>query len=345
MITQETIERFFSNNCTSQETAEVKAYFEINPDAMSGLEQEWNEFQLLGNLPASVSKKLWAEIQRETNPVPVLSIYLKRIAVAVSVVLMLGAAWYFIIHKTYNPKNNIVQVKNKLKTIVNTTTDKLTVRFSDSSLAELMPNSSVTFAEQFDSLKREVTLKGEAWFAVTKDPARPFAVTSGSIITTVLGTKFTIKSYDYDGQIKVTLHEGKVKITVNGAAFNGSKNVYYLYPEDVFVCNKKTSEAVLQSHAANDAETKNTVTDKNKANAVMQSDNWYMFNNQPLCEVLDQLEILYSTKIGYKKADVKGLTFIGKLDKSNSLETILNSIALLNNLHLTKQGAAYLLSK
>lgn len=346
MITQEVIERFFSNQSTSQEAAEVNAYFEANPDALKSLEQEWNEFQATTNIAPGITNKLWQQIQNETAPAPVFSLYLKRFAIAASVVFMLGAAWYFLIYKTGNPRNDFVQVANNFETVTNTTSNKMTVWFSDSSKAELMPNSAVSFYENFDSLSRKVTLQGEASFAVTKNSRRPFSVTSGSIITTVLGTKFTVKSFSTDKQISVTLHEGKVMITPNGVVFSGNKNVYYLVPGDVFVYTKQTNEAYLQNNSSvNNIPKKSGNADNSKGSSVMSSDNWYMFNNQPLAEVLEQLELLYNTKIEYKKADLKGLTFIGKLDKTDSLETILSSIANLNNLRVTKNGNAWVLGK
>jgi hypothetical protein len=70
-----------------------------------------------------------------------------------------------------------------------------------------------------------------------------------------------------------------------------------------------------------------------------------MFNNQPLSEVFTQLENLYNEKIIFNKQDIKGKTFIGKLDKTDSLHNILHSIALLNNLVITKKADGYYISK
>jgi len=70
-----------------------------------------------------------------------------------------------------------------------------------------------------------------------------------------------------------------------------------------------------------------------------------MFNNQSLAEVFDQLENLYNTRITYSRADLKGLSFIGKIDKTDSLEHILKSITLLNDLKLEKQNGGYVIKK
>ena len=59
---------------------------------------------------------------------------------------------------------------------------------------------------------REVRLKGEALFEVTKNPHRPFVVKAGEMQTQVLGTIFDVKAYRKDAP-KVTLMEGKVKVS------------------------------------------------------------------------------------------------------------------------------------
>ena len=59
---------------------------------------------------------------------------------------------------------------------------------------------------------REVRLKGEAHFEVTKNPHRPFVVKAGEMQTQVLGTIFDVKAYRKDAP-KVTLMQGKVKVS------------------------------------------------------------------------------------------------------------------------------------
>ena len=72
-------------------------------------------------------------------------------------------------------------------------------------------NSTLEYPASFDDAEvREVRLKGEAHFEVTKNPHRPFVVKAGEMQTQVLGTIFDVKAYRKDAP-KVTLMEGKVK--------------------------------------------------------------------------------------------------------------------------------------
>jgi hypothetical protein len=74
-------------------------------------------------------------------------------------------------------------------------------------------------------------------------------------------------------------------------------------------------------------------------------DDCYVFNNCNLEVVFDQLQVIYNTKIIYDKAEPGNRSFIGKIDKNDSLFSILNRIALLNNFSLHKEGDSFVISK
>lgn len=87
------------------------------------------------------------------------------------------------------------------------------VTLSDSTKVMLNANSTLEYPASFDDAEvREVRLKGEAHFEVTKNPHRPFVVKAGEMQTQVLGTIFDVKAYRKDAP-KVTLMQGKVKVS------------------------------------------------------------------------------------------------------------------------------------
>lgn len=87
------------------------------------------------------------------------------------------------------------------------------VTLSDGTKVMLNANSTLEYPASFDDTEvREVRLKGEAHFEVTKNPHRPFVVKAGEMQTQVLGTVFDVKAYRKDAP-KVTLMEGKVKVS------------------------------------------------------------------------------------------------------------------------------------
>jgi transmembrane sensor len=85
----------------------------------------------------------------------------------------------------------------------------LTVTLADGSFARLAPGSSLEEFEGVDT--REVTLRGQGFFAVARDEDRPFRVRAGSGEVRVLGTRFQIKEGP-DGGFETVVVEGRVAV-------------------------------------------------------------------------------------------------------------------------------------
>ncbi|WP_316746731.1 FecR family protein [Pedobacter gandavensis] len=80
--------------------------------------------------------------------------------------------------------------------------------------------------------KREVELRGEAYFEVVKDKFKPFSVMATAAAglketVEVLGTHFNISSYPDESKLKTTLLEGSVRIGTSGTQvlFPGQQSV------------------------------------------------------------------------------------------------------------------------
>lgn len=61
--------------------------------------------------------------------------------------------------------------------------------------------------------ERKVRLKGEAFFEVKKDAARPFAVTAADCRVLVLGTSFNVRARAGDPGVEVSVRTGQVRVT------------------------------------------------------------------------------------------------------------------------------------
>jgi transmembrane sensor len=83
----------------------------------------------------------------------------------------------------------------------------------DGSAVWLNAQSSISYPVRFSEKERKVTITGEVYFEVAKDPAHPFIVDihSGTSIE-VLGTHFNVNAYDEEPSIHTTLLEGSVLI-------------------------------------------------------------------------------------------------------------------------------------
>ena len=90
-----------------------------------------------------------------------------------------------------------------------TTTPRL-IALSDGTVVQLNTGSAVV--EEFTAATRHVTLtRGEAHFAVAKNPARPFIVQAGALQVRAVGTAFNINLQS--AAVDVIVTEGRVQLT------------------------------------------------------------------------------------------------------------------------------------
>jgi hypothetical protein len=86
------------------------------------------------------------------------------------------------------------------------------LRLPDGTLVWLNASSSITYPTAFPGNTRVVSITGEAYFEVAKNPAKPFTVKTYKDEITVKGTSFNVNSYTDEPGIKTSLLEGLVEI-------------------------------------------------------------------------------------------------------------------------------------
>jgi len=88
---------------------------------------------------------------------------------------------------------------------------RATIQLSDGSRVELGV-ASVLIVAPFTARSRSVTLEGEAIFEVVHDERRPFRVLSGGTLTEDLGTRFGVRAYSGDNEVRVFVASGVVSV-------------------------------------------------------------------------------------------------------------------------------------
>lgn len=89
------------------------------------------------------------------------------------------------------------------------------INLSDGSEVWLNATTQMNFPLAFTGNTREITINGEAFLKVAKNPKKPFIVHLPNSTVQVLGTEFNVNTYD-SGVVKVALVEGSV--TMHAAA-------------------------------------------------------------------------------------------------------------------------------
>ena len=84
---------------------------------------------------------------------------------------------------------------------------------SDGTKVWLNADSKIKYPVSFGQDKREVSLRGEGYFEVAKDCARPFIMSTDKMDVKVLGTTFDVNTYEDEGKSFVVLVEGLVEVS------------------------------------------------------------------------------------------------------------------------------------
>ncbi len=347
-MTKELIWKFFRNECTAEEKELVVQYLEENPGVLEEYlgEEDWELFETSRRLTPSISNRLFSKVTQGYGQQHVIGKFLTRFAAAACIILLAGIGWKVLWHrqtKTEAPalaqKTDDIRQADSFRYARNVTEEKMTIALEDGSLIELYPASEVRFCEKMKS-RREIYLQGKAYFKVAPDINTPFVVYSNEIATTVLGTSFTVTSFETDNTIKVGLHTGKVLVRWRSADNMPVKlsDGMNLSPGELLVYDRKNRVAKILSPE------RRSGSGTNKTNRTGLPE-WYMFSSQSLEQVFDQLSVYYSVEIGYSPSDIRNRYFTGRYENGDSLDTILKDIALLNRLSITKQDGRYIVKK
>ncbi len=342
------IKKFFDRNCTAEEAELVADHLYSNPELLDKyFEADDKEF-VADYLSKKETDVLLKNIKQQTvNNIVRIKAIKKLIAVAASVLFIIGFYQFFLSSKTSNNSHLSQPAISDIKPWkfrINNTSEIISSSLEDGTSMRLQPHSFIKYQSFVAQNKRDVYLNGEVFFKVAKDKTKPFTVYAGNLTTTALGTQFSVQ--DNKQKITIKLFEGKVVIKTV-VPIKQWKNDVYLISGQQLVFDKINSSFIVKAIGDTNHLIKNTVSKKNdiKLSSTTKSGNWYMFNNQSLRNVFDQLGEIYNIKIDYKNIDIKNVYFIGRFEKTDSVEAILNNIALLKKLHIDHRNNTYIITK
>lgn len=181
----------------------------------------------------------------------------------------------------------------------------------DGSTVTVASGSELTYSPDFGiSGKREVYLKGQAFFDVQHDTSRPFIVHAGKVNITVLGTAFNVKALSTDGDIIVTVKRGKVRVS------DPEKTLGTITPLQQIIYNKRQQNSVQTS------------VDSDKYLEWKKLD--CLIDNLTIKEVAGLLEERYKVEIDIDEDAASDERFTATFPQNQSLEHALNSICEFN---------------
>lgn len=206
----------------------------------------------------------------------------------------------------YLAKGNGGDEAQKINTLSTPAGGKFSVVLSDGSKVWLNASSSIKFPAAFSGDSRRVEIKGEAYFEIEKDSARPFYVNNGSSEIKVLGTHFNVMAYPDEYRSELTLLEGAVQFTKNGHAELLKPGRQILYTES----NNQTKQI-----------------DANIEEVMAWKNDLFVFNNTNIDEVMKQLVRWYNVKVKYE-GDKPDISFTGVIPRNANVSKILKALEL-----------------
>lgn len=175
---------------------------------------------------------------------------------------------------------------------------KYDITLSDGSKVWLNAASSLTYPNAFVGNERKVTLRGEGYFEVAHNAAKPFHVMVNDIDVAVLGTHFNINSYEGEPALRTTLLEGKV------------------------VVKKGTQQATLKP--GQQAEITNNININNDVDieeVIAWKNGVFVFNNTNIETILRQVARWYDVDVVYENKTNE--TFSGVIPRSENISKLL----------------------
>lgn len=178
------------------------------------------------------------------------------------------------------------------------------VQLSDSTKIWVNSATTLRFPVNFTDSVRVVYLEGEAFFDVAHN-GKPFIVKTLNSEIRVLGTTFNVSAYNDNKKSATTLVTGKVQVTVN---------------------KENTHKILIPGQQAS---LENGILNVQQVDTELYTA-WvkgkFVFNSEPIENVLITLSRWYNFKINISDETIKEYHFSGRLDKNVSLNELLNII-------------------
>ncbi|MFL9845649.1 FecR family protein [Flavobacterium rhizosphaerae] len=282
--------KYAKGTCSAEEKKAVEAFFE----------QMQHKEVYLHNDPArrdKILKGIYSHInstRRKTG-------FAKMLKIAAAIVLLLGAGLFTALYNNKVPMVKQFAARG----------EKKEVTLKDGSVIVLNSGSSITYPEVFGNT-RNVTLTGEAYFKVFRNPSKPFIVSTHNATIKVLGTSFNINSFKQH-TTHVSVLTGKVEVS----APSGQKVILVKNQQAAYTDNNGFIR---------------TGADSNEG--IAWTRNIIALNNATLAETAKILENWYDAEIELQGAGLGSLTITGKF-KDEKLDSVLESIAYVKHLEVT----------
>jgi len=280
-----------------------------NRDYFESAKQEWELHPELDELAYRNLNRLNYHIDKHINTyrIPVYRRLLVKVASVAAILvsgLFIGSLSTYLISKN---KTNTEQLVFETPR-----GEKSFVKLPDGSEVWLNASSRLVY-NTFSANRRQVELKGEAFFKVARNEKAPFVVKTNECEVEVLGTTFNIMAYDEFGRKEITLLSGKVTVHMNDAEKILKPGQALIMKDNYFYIDE-----------VNAAESSEWVQNK------------FNFKNIPLSELMKRLSNWYDVDIKLENSTGHEISFTGTFKNEETIWQVLEAIKVYTPITYTK---------
>jgi transmembrane sensor len=252
--------KHLTGEASTQEEAQVQEWLradEANQHYFNHFSLIWEESVHLAATTPVNEQEAWERFQQRlqtppTTQAPVRKIFFPGASwmrIAAVAILAIGLAWMaWVILNTNSIDNNPL-------TVITTSTNILTDTLPDGSRVTLNKHTELSHPTHFTGQKRNVQLKGEAFFTVTPNKEKPFVIQVKDVTVQVVGTSFNVRNHSDTTEVivetgvveviyqeqRVVLHAGEQVIIVSSSSTllkqNSIDQLHKYYRNRQFVCD------------------------------------------------------------------------------------------------------------
>lgn len=318
-IPWEAISAQLKNEADENQLKQIREWLDMSPENSVILAEIANTWSLTKNRTefyrpdmSTNWQKLMTRINYQPNQNAVRKIYL-RWAAAAAILVIVFLAGIGIGDVFRKPTTTAVSYTK----IIAPEGHKTQIVLPDSTYVWLNSGSELQYPSDYSAHNRVVTMKGECFFDVVKDPAHPMVVTGSKFKVKVFGTHFNVNEHNSRNLADVTLVSGKVQV------FSlQDKLVSELKPGEQLVLN----EGKYSLQKANNLEA-----------LTAWLNNMLIFDNQPFEEVIHYLEKWYGVKIQLDKDLYYRHNYTFKV-KTESLREVMELISVITPIEYKIEG-------
>lgn len=307
-MNQELLNKYIAGDATPEEKEEVARWLDADKKNMK-------EFLALRKL---YDISIW---QQEQTPVAKdkLSLGNKRWTLRSASFELAKVAAIFILAFTivYSFLINEDNDSAKMQTIFVPPGQRVELTLTDGTKVWLNAKTTFTFPDKFTANNRRVTLDGEGYFDVTKNPEKPFIVNTERYDIKVMGTEFNVTAYFGSSVFETSLLKGAVEV------FSPAKDT------------KVSLEPHMRTYEENGILKKDTIEHENY---FLWKEGLICFYDEPVDKMIKKLQLYYDVKIDVQNKTLLNNRYSGKFRTKDGVEHVLKVLQLNNKFSYEKDN-------